>query len=213
MPSTVTNLLAHVGLTPAGAVSWGEPVPARVPGVYLVSRFRDPDATVAVPAGCSLSSARLMELLDRRPELRIGGARPSVEALAKRLAAFWMPDEAVVYIGKSDQPLGTRVGQYYRTPLGARAPHAGGWFLKALDSLPQLWLHYAPCDEPKLHEDDMLAHFMHGISASTRETLFDPSLPLPFANLEVKLDGRLLRKRHGITGAKAARAKTVSARG
>lgn len=60
-----------------------------------------------------------------------------------RFRAFWPGDEVVAYIGLAGTSLRKRVGRYYRTPLGARRPHAGGWWLKTLTVLDDLWVHYA----------------------------------------------------------------------
>lgn len=49
-----------------------------------------------------------------------------------RLATFWLPDEVVLYIGLAGASVRKRVRQYYRTPLGDKRPHAGGWWLKTL---------------------------------------------------------------------------------
>jgi len=51
-------------------------------------------------------------------------------------------------------------------------------------------------------EQAMLDAFVRGTSGLIRENLFDPSLPIPFANLEFP---RGIRKKHGITGSKVPR--------
>jgi hypothetical protein len=104
-------------------------------------------------------SGAIEELLRKRPELRLDGERPSVEALAARIAQFWLADETVLYVGLAGTSLGTRVNQYYKTPLGARRPHAGGYFLKVLANLNDLKVHFAACDDPDQAEDSMLATF------------------------------------------------------
>jgi hypothetical protein len=47
----------------------------------------------------------------------------------------------------------------------------------------------------------MLNGFVAGVSSNTRAALADPEHPWPFANLELRRDGRKIRKRHGIKGA------------
>jgi hypothetical protein len=66
------------------------------------------------------------------------------------------------------------VGDYYKTPLGARRPHAGGWPLKTLSILSELCVHYAPCADPNAAELTMLDAFIGGVSASSRAALRDP---------------------------------------
>jgi len=137
-----------------------------------------------------------------RPELRLDGKRPSEEELIERLASFWLPDEPVLYIGLTRRSLRKRVNEYYKTPLGARKPHAGGHFLKTLGSIDGLFVHSSACASPAAAEDSMLEAFCSGISASSRQRIRDPDHPFPFANLEWPQG---TRKRHGLTGTKEPR--------
>ncbi|OBJ86648.1 hypothetical protein [Mycobacterium asiaticum] len=141
----------------------------------------------------------MQQLLDVRPELLLDGRRPDTVTLADRLASMWLADETVLYIGLAGTSVAKRVRQYYKTPLGARKPHAGGWPLKTLANLDQLWVHYARCASVDAAERAMLDTFASGVSASARAALCDPDVPLPFANLTVP---RGARKRHGISGAR-----------
>lgn len=90
------------------------------------------------------------------------------------------------------------MSQYYKTPLGARKPHAGGWWLKTLTVLDALWVHYAATPDNGKAEVAMLQHFASGLTPASRESLHDPGNPAPFANLRT---GRGDIKAHGITGA------------
>jgi hypothetical protein len=204
VPSTIASLLEAAALRATGMVPWGAQVAEARPGVYAVALTEEVDRVVGVLQECPVSLGALETLMSLRPELRVDGQRPTVEALAARLRGCWLPDEVVLYIGKMDQPLRQRVGQYYRTVLGAKGPHAGGWFIKTLGSLAELRVHYVACDEPEQRESMMLTAFVDQVSPGTRAALHDPDLPVPFANLELHADGRLIRKRHGISGAKGS---------
>jgi hypothetical protein len=199
MPSTVSAVFAAAGLVPEGVVRWGTPIPRNDPGVYAVALIDQIDDLARERLPCPLSPRALDELLDVRPELRIDEARPDRDTLAQRLAALWFPDEAVAYIGLAGTSLRSRVRAYYSTPLGARRPHAGGWPLKTLSNLMDLWVHYAACADPLEAEHEMLGAFQAEVSSSSRAALQDPDLPIPFANLEW---AKGQRKRHGITGAR-----------
>ncbi len=142
------------------------------------------------------------ELLQVRPELRVDGRRPTTAELVERLAALWLGNETVVYIGLAGTSLRDRINDYYRTPLGARSRHSGGWPLKTLGVLSLLWVHYAPCPDPVAAEHQMLNVFAAHVSPETRTKLKDPAMPVPFANLE---HAKGHRKRHGITGTRAPR--------
>src|SRR4051794_29341444 len=132
MPSSINSLIAAAGLALGGTVPWGESVPERAPGVYLVATTSDPMEISSRPSDCPLSSDAVGELLEARPELRLDGARPRADLLSARISEFWLPDEVVLYIGLAGTALRRRVSDYYKTPIGARRPHSGGWFLKTL---------------------------------------------------------------------------------
>jgi hypothetical protein len=197
VPSTVAQLLEAADLMPEGAVPWGEPVPESATGVYLVAVTNDAGEITSAPSSPSFDLARFEHLLDVRAELRLDGTRPTAQKLIERLSAFWLPDEVVLYIGLAGQPLRKRVSQYYGTPLGARRPHAGGWWLKTLNT-EALWVHYAGTSDYQAAERAMLRAFANAVSAESRAALADQERATPFANLR---DGHNLIKRHGITGA------------
>ena len=201
MPSTVASLFAAAGLTHAGVMRWGTPPKLDQPGAYVVARTESPDDLVA-ERRADFSPAALDDLLDVRPELRVDGQRPSSVDLAERLAQFWLPDEPVLYIGLASTSVCDRVVAYYRTRLGARKPHAGGWFLKTLSDIDSLWVHVATAIDPAGAEDAMLGAFCSRISETSRAGLRAPDRPFPFANLEWPPG---TRKHHGITGAKEPR--------
>jgi hypothetical protein len=207
MPSTIAQVFSGAGLTPRGVVAWGQPVSERGSGVYAVALTNVVDRVPGTESRCPLSAAAVAELLRARPELRLDGCRPSREQLARRLSALWLPDEAVLYIGLPGTSVESRVGAYYRTPLGARRPHSGGWPLKALSVLPELSVFFAPCDDPDAAELQMLDAFIGQVSPASRATLHDPDLPVPFANLQ-RDKGQ--RKLHGITGAREPASNAVS---
>lgn len=195
MPSTVQEIFGAADLAIDGSVTWGTKVPQVRKGVYSVALKQKLET-------CPISPAALEELMDARKELTLDGQRPDIDALSERLAAFWLSDEVVLYIGLAGTSLQTRVGQYYRTRLGARSPHAGGWFLKTLFDLPALQVHYASCGEPQKCEEAMLASFSANVSEEARVALHDPDQPIPFANLEWP---KRRIKKHRIKGAKKSR--------
>lgn len=216
MPSTVGSLFAVAAVSRDGVVTWGTRVPTPAErgigtGVYIVA-LTELDSTEAAAAACPLAPAALQGLLEARPELTLDGERPDAGAVGGRLAAFWCPDEVVVYIGLagprrrvSVSELSDRVEEYYTTRLGARGPHAGGWPLKTLANLGDLCVHYAYCDDVEKREQLMLAAFAASLSDETRAALRDPTHVMPFANLE---DAQRGRKAHGIKGARAPRARS-----
>jgi hypothetical protein len=170
--------------------------------VYIISLTESLDACDGTLIEAPLAVAEFQRWLRERPELTLDGIRPTVQQLMDRIQRFWVPDEVILYIGLAGTSLSRRLGQYYRTPIGARSPHAGGYFLKLLSNLNQLWVHYARCPNFELAEDEMLRRFCEHVSQDSKRTLQDPTHPFPFANLEW-----CTRKAHGLLGACEARRK------
>lgn len=201
MPSSVADVFGAAGLAPSGVVRWGQVVPSGRPGVYAVTLVEDPNATGPGILLCPIRMEAVEELLAVRPELRLNADRPTAQDLADRVESFWIPDEVIVYLGLAGTALTGRLNQYYGTPLGARSPHAGGWFLKLLTNLNDLYVHWSECEDPAEAEDRMMGAFCENVSKRSATSLRDPQNPLPFANLRWPRGGR---KSHGITGATAA---------
>lgn len=202
MPSTVTDLLAAAGLQLRGSAPWRTTPTLDAPGIYLVSLDGDPSHERGPKAAAPIGIDAINTLLSTRPELRLHGTRPTGQELAAQIGRFWLPDEPVVYVGLASESVAKRVNQYYVTPLGARSPHAGGWFLKTLHNLGDLHVHYAAASDPNRAEDFLIRTFVTNTSTAGREALADPQRPFPFANLEWP---KGVRKNHGITGARASR--------
>jgi hypothetical protein len=200
VPSTVAAVFAAADLESEGAVRWGRPVGDERSGVYVVALAEQPDVLNVLPAA-PIARAAIDQLLAVRPELTLAGRRPSGSELAERLAGFWLPDETIVYIGLATS-LRSRVRGFYRTPIGAKRPHSGGWFLKALANLDELYVHFARTGDFDAAEVAMLERFVAGVSPLSSAGLADSEHPWPFANLEVRGGERKIRKRHGIKGAR-----------
>ncbi|WP_434922364.1 hypothetical protein ACR9WD_14970 [Glutamicibacter sp. PAEs-4] len=202
MPLSIRKLFAAADLNPSGVVQWGELALPNVPGVYCVSWSVDAEATrvnrdIYVP-----SASAYTDLLSVCPRTSVDGVLATPSTLTERIGRFWIPNEPVLYIGMAGTSIRTRVGQYYSTKLGARAPHAGGWWLKTLESLDQLYVHFASCDEVSTREQSMLAAFATSIDPGHRRHLFDNERVAPFANIDV---GNGLHKRHGLSNYKVPR--------
>ena len=204
MPSAVDELFDVAQVAPGGVVRWGNAVPEKRSGVYVVALTDRTNVVAGCLPAAPIDRRAVAALLEVRPELTLDGARPAIEALATRVAAFWAADETVLYVGRAGvaarpRSLHERISEYYKTPLGARRPHAGGWFLKLLSNLDQLFVHYAPAGDPEAAENEMIRAYGARLSAATRRTLRDPDHPFPFANLEFP---KGVKKAHGIRGAR-----------
>lgn len=189
---SVQALFQSVGLVSRAPVSWGSPLEINEPGVYVVSLTNVPTSKNGTIPNAPLCCFELAGWLDRDPHVKVDKARATSDNLARRLALWWLPDEVVLYIGTSTRPLSKRVSEFYGTTLGARSPHAGGYFLKTLANLSSLWVYSSTCEnrDPELVEDQMVRNF-----AASRQ---GKSPVLPFANLQFPKAPRN-RKPHGIS--------------
>jgi hypothetical protein len=197
MPSTVRELFAAHGLEPAGRVCWGQRLRDAQTGVYVVALSDNADSRAGARPDCPLDGAALDRLARVCPELQLDGKATTAARVGERIASFWIADEVIVYIGRAGQSVGSRIGQYYRTPIGAPRPHKGGWWIKTLTVLPDLYVHWARTPHDIAAEDAMLDHFAAHLSPASTAAL--PMGPvMPFANL---MDAADRRKVHGIRNA------------
>lgn len=183
-------LLRAVGLLADGPIPWGRSLPPVGAGVFVIE--------LAEPRGTApLELTRVGKWLERVPDLRLDGARPTSKALAARLAAFWLPSEPVLHIGSSATSVSRRVGAIQATVLGDRRPSSSGHWLHAL-AMPagaRVWWAATPAVEE--YEDALAGAFADGVTDTERASLPDPAVVLPFATL-VRATGE--RKRTGLSG-------------
>jgi len=170
-------VLRSLDLMIDGPVRWGQPVRSRAPGIFLVEL---PSADALAP----LDIVAIRAWLARVPSLELDGARPEPAALADRVRRFWLPGQSVLYIGRTSKSLSARVSALYGTGLGDRRPHSGGHWLKTLKPVDSLRIWWAETNDPDLYEDAAVAAVAETVTAEERAALHDPSLILPWANLE-----------------------------
>jgi transcription elongation factor GreA len=184
------DLIRAVGLLADGPVRWGQPVPARGPGIYLVE--------LGAPlASAPLELALVGKWLERLPDLRLDGKRPTSRALEARLASLWWPDARVLYAGATARSIGGRAAALVAHVPGERQPHADGQWLHLLRGLDRIGVRvwWAETDAPEEYLDAVLDAFGEGrISPPGRPA---DALALPWANTR-RPTGE--RQAHGITG-------------
>jgi len=188
VPTSVKTIFDSAGLSLSGPVTWGSAVPATKRGIYVVSVTSDVKDRTGLD-NAPLDSGAIREWIEICPKMSVDGQPATVARLRKRLSGFWLPDEPIVYIGKSDPPIRKRVGQFYRTRLGASKPHAGGHWLKTLKNLNDLFVFWAEVGDDselspeRVEHSVLLPRFVESVSAKTKSHLYDPDHPFPFANL------------------------------
>ena len=196
---TAAGLLREVGLMADGPVRWGQPVRVGGPGVYVIELA----APLPEPP---IDLTKVGKWLERLPAMRLDGERPTSKQVAARLASFWWPDQAIVYIGMTANSIGGRIRGFYETPLGDRRPHRGGHWLKTLRSLDDFRVWWASTDAAEEYEDAAFDAFAASVGGG-RPDRPAGAIPIPWANLE---RSRELRQPHGISGALVPEEPAVS---
>jgi transcription elongation factor GreA len=192
-PMNGGELLRSVGLMPDGPAVLGRPTGASSPGVYVVELG---SAAGAAP----IDLVRVGKWIERLPELRLDGERPTSKQLASRLAGFWLPTQTIVFVGSSTGTVSGRLRALEAHVLGDPKPHAAAQWLKALraDVVERLRVWWAATDAPEEYEDALLETFGERVPEVERRALPDASVVLPWANLRRPSGDR---RRTGLTGA------------
>jgi transcription elongation factor GreA len=188
--ASASSLIRSLHLLPDGPVLWGQRVASRAPGVFVVEvPAREEIAPIDITA--------VRAWVERVPGLRLNGEHPTPTQLADHLAAFWLPGQSVVYVGRTAKALGPRIAALVQTPLGNRRPHSGGHWLHTLRGRDKLRIWWAETDAPEEYEDAITTAVRESVEEHERSALPDQATILPWANLEA-VTGE--RKATGITG-------------
>lgn len=179
---TGPELIRTLGLEVDGPALWGARIRDDGPGVFVVE-------WPAPETHAPLDHTALRAWLERVPDLRLDGAAPSPHELGRRLDAFWLAGQTVVYIGMTRHSLRRRLAAIAATRLGDRRPNASGHWLKTLRGLDRARIWWSPTDAAEEYGDALLEAFAASVG---RPDAF------PFANLEAPSGGRRI---HGLTGA------------
>lgn len=173
---TASALIREVGLLADGPAAWGRPVRHGAPGVFAIEL----NAPIASPP---LDVSAIGKWLERVPDLRLDGERPTSRDLQHRLATFWLPSQPVVFIGSTVGSTAGRITAIAKTVPGDRKPAASGHWLHFLRNVADLRVWWASTDAPEEYEDALLDAFAAGVPAAERAALLDPSVVLPWAVL------------------------------
>lgn len=174
---SAADLLRSVGLDVDGPTRWGGRPASRKPGIFAVE-LPEPSEH------CNIDIDAVRRWLERVPDLRLDGERPTQSTLAERMRSFWIPGQQLVYVGRTAKSLSARVSSLYATELGHARPHPGGHWLKVLRELNQLRLWWAETDAPEEYEDVLIEAFAENVPEEARANLPEGAATLPWANLE-----------------------------
>ena len=121
--------------------------------------------------------------LKMAPALTVDGRPGLADLIRDRLAGYWLPEEQIIYIGKTHRLLKSRLDQFYRHLLGRRSPHCGGSWIKCLSVLPFARVYWKCCQEPARDEQSLLQVFRDRVRQRCPQNYREPDWPLPFGNL------------------------------
>ena len=192
-PTSTAGLIRSLGLDVDGPARWGSLPPSQAPGIFVVE-------TDAPLAEAPMDLAAVRRWLERVPDLRLDGERPTPNLLASRLASFWISGQSLLFVGRTGKSLAGRVAALYGTELGHRRPHSGGHWLRTLQDPSRLRLWWALTDAHEEYEDALLVAFADALPAGATSRRLEGHAVLPWANvgsdpgsaLETGLTGSLL---------------------
>ncbi len=167
-PLNGRDLLRSNGLSVEGPILWGRPVSGGSPGVFVVE-------LAAPQPKVSIDATAIRQWLERCPELRLDGKRPTVAELQSRLASFWLPGQTILYIGSSQKSVTARLAAMFKTQLGERRPQSAGYWLKTLHDLNKARIWWAPTADPELYEDTLIEQFQKSVGELPFAVLATPS--------------------------------------
>lgn len=196
MPTSVAKITSKFNVEVTKSVKWGNSIDERAHGIYIVSTSPKLEyiELEEKPASFNENQVELWQAI--ASDIKLNGIHPTSVDLMNQLKGFWLPDETILYIGKAEkQSLSTRIRQYYSHKVGRKSPHKGGYWLKLLSILDDLYVHVIPTNDSVQIEERMLQYFMDHVSEQSKEKLIDNNLCLPFANLQLR--ARIV-KNHGL---------------
>lgn len=178
MRISIKNIEEETSLKLQGPLKWGKIIPSESQGIYIVVTPKEAISKLNF-------DKQIIDLwIQKVPNMRINNEEPTYYNLTNEIKKYWLKDEIILYVGKTTQPIQTRVNQYYQTEIGERKPHSGGYWIKTLSFLNDCLIYWAECDNPEITEEKILRFFHNKLS---NKDISKENLVLPFANLEIHL--------------------------
>ncbi len=186
MPISVEQLVKISGLNPARlrTYKWGEGIESTSRGVYLISTSKDILATEPIFESAPLNDTSILYWIEKDEKLKTDGKPATLLNIKDRLDSYWLADETILYIGKSNSTIGIRqhMSNLYNLNLGNNQHINTGVWLKTLDILYQLHVHYISCAHPDDKKKEMILNFKSQFSKKSKKKLMNHSHEFPFAN-------------------------------
>lgn len=196
MPTSVQQLEDKFQLKYLQSFKWGASFIENNNGIYIISTNKNKDFLPDHETQIVFNEKQIDLWMTNASNMILNGKKPSKIDLINQLSGFWLTNETILYIGKAEkQTLSERIGQFYNHKVGKKSPHKGGYWLKLLKNLDELYIHLYSTKQSHAIEEEMLNQFIKDISESTKSKLLDKNLCLPFANLQLR--SRVI-KSHGL---------------
>ena len=108
-------------------VEWGDDELSNSSGVYVVSLSDNPNENNNCEELIPVCETTIENVwLKNASKMTIDGQKANTENIKIFLSEFWLPEENILYIGRTKRKLRVRVGEYYRHQIGKSKPHSGG---------------------------------------------------------------------------------------
>lgn len=198
MPVTVKAIFNKVGLEPSTPLKWRNSIPIKGNGVYVISSSSNSTINKGITSSCKVNEEVFKKWKSFSPELHVNNIS-TIEAIEKEIKKFWKPKENILYIGESSSEtngLAKRVNQFYIHQVGWKGPHTGGYWIKLLSQLEELYVYYSVCDHPRDTEFKMLLYFMEQSADKSFYEIQELGKHLPFANMKADF-----QKKHSMSKA------------
>ncbi|GEM_PF-1998410 len=191
MPVSVDKLFTEFGLNYSKPYKWNEKFDAIFNGVYIISSSNNPKKALPNNIEFDISVKVFENWKQQAPNLEIENKKVTeVSQVKQYLKKFWNEKENILYIGESTSatnPLTKRVNQFYIHKVGQKGPHTGGYWIKLLSELENLYIYFAESKSPRESEFKMILKYAELSSGKTFFELENISNHFPFANSKVDL--------------------------
>jgi len=199
MPISVDQIFKEFKLTYSRPYKWNEKVDADFNGVYVISLSPNPKEASTIDE-IDISKEAFNRWLKEAPDLEIDNIKVSnIEQVRSYLNKFWHKSENIIYIGESTSktnPIQKRINQFYIHKVGQKGPHTGGYWIKLLSCLDDLYVYFAETSNPRETEFKMILRFAELISGKNIFQIKDLAASFPFANSKVDLFKKNTIKNH-----------------
>ncbi|WP_159798874.1 hypothetical protein [Flavobacterium sp. MK4S-17] len=191
MSISVDSLFKTVNLKYSKPYKWNEKLDANINGVYVISTSNDPLIHNQNKIELNICQQTFNSWLNDAPNLEIENEKVFCISQVKHyLMRFWDENENILYIGESTSktnPIQKRINQFYIHKVGKKGPHTGGYWIKLLSCLDDLYIYFAESQNPRETEFKMILKYVELKSGLNLFELDNIADYFPFANSKVDL--------------------------